>query len=293
MYNIKVTIGLPFFLRLDKPLTVPYEKVCKELPLPELKNQKIKIAFSRRAADDIDKSEWTKVRSIITIKVSIPVPLSDKSISTFAINNCREIINNIISSYQATTLQVDNAGFTIPLGTSYMQLFAEILVNGKDIRDRYPSYSANTFPLTSTQLREFKRYLKDKDKLPLSRLFLTNASLSLEQGQYSLAVLQSAMAVELRLTRYISKKLISRRWPNEAIEDYEAQNITRKLDYRKKDLRSLKYYFNSTAFYEMFKKMRKELIEPRNKVLHWGYLASHSEAIKTVELAREFLKIVN
>lgn len=293
MYNIKVTVDLPFFLRLDKPLTVPYEKVCKESFLPELKETKVKITFSRKFAGGIDKSEWTKVRSTLTIKVSIPVPLSDESIGTFAINNCREIINNIVSSYQATTLQVDNAGFIIPLGTSYMQLFAKILVNGKDIRDRYPSYSTSTFPLTADRLKEFKQYLRNKDKLPLSRLFLTNASLSLEQGQYSLAVLQATMAVELRLTQTIHKKLITRRWPNEAIDDYETQNIGRKLDFKQTDPRALKYYFRGTAFSEMYNKLKRELIMPRNKVAHKGHLASQAEAVQAVKLAREFFKIVS
>lgn len=293
MHNIKVTVDLPFFLRLTKPLTVSYESVCKESPLPELKGKKVRITFLRRPTDDIDDPEIRKVQSTIVIKVNTQEELSDEFVGTFAINNCREIINNIISSYQATTLQVVNAGFTIPLGTSHMQLFAEIIVDGRDFRDRYPYCSINTSPLTPDQLKEFKRYLINTDQLPLSRLFLTLGILLLEQGQYSLAVLQSAMAVELRLTQYISKKLIAKRWPNEAIEDYEAQNITRKLDYRKKDLRSLKYYFSSTAFYEMYKKLKKELIEPRNRVVHRGYLASHSEAIKTVELAREFFKIVS
>lgn len=294
MFTIKVIVDLPFFLRLEKPLTVPYEKVCKESPLPELKGKKVKITFSRRLAGDIDKSEWTKVRSTLTIKASIPVPLSDESIGTFAINNCREIINNVVASYQATTLQVDNAGFIIPLGTSYMQLFAEILVNGEDIRDRYPSYSANTFPLTSNQLREFKRYLRDKNKLPLSRLFLTNASLSLEQGQYSLAVLQAAMAVELRLTQVIHKKLITRRWPNEAIEPYEQLTLGQKLRIHKADSRSLEFHFGKVAgFSNLFKKLENKINQPRNKIAHKGHLASHDEAVQAVEIAREFFKIVN
>jgi hypothetical protein len=294
MFNIKVIVDLPFFIQLEKPLTVSYENVCKESLLPELKGKKVKIAFSQRFASDIDKSEWSKVRSNITIKVSTPVSLSEMSIFTFTVHNCREIINNIISSYQATTLQTDNVGFIIQLGTSYMQLFAEILVNGKNIRDRYPSYSANTSPLTEAQLREFKRYLRDKDNLPLSRLFLTNASLLLEQGQYSLAVLQSAMAVELRLTQVIRKKLIKRRWPNEAIVPYEQLTLGNKLGIHKADPRSLEFHFSKiSGFSEMFKKLDSKINQPRNRVLHKGYMASLNEAVQAVVLAKEFFKIVD
>jgi len=293
MSTIKVIVDLPFFLQLEKSLTVPYEKVCKESLLPELKGRKVKITFSRKLAGDIDKSEWTKVRSTLTIKVSIPVPLSDESIDTFAINNCREIINNIISSYQATTLQVDNAGFIIPLGTSYMQLFAEILVNGKDIRDRYPSYSTNTFPLTADRLKEFKQYLRNKDKLPLSRLFLTNASLSLNQGQYSLAVLQAAIAVELRLTQFVVQKLKLAGWIDQAIKPYKEMTLGRKLNIPQTDPRSLEtYLYSVSGFAGLYEQIRKPLNKLRNDVAHDGYLPSYQEAIDVVEIASKFLRMV-
>jgi len=292
MFTIKVIVDLPFFLRLEKPLTVHYEKVCKESLLLGLRGKKVKITFSRRPVDNIDRSAWTRERSTITIKVNIPASLSDESISTFAIYNCREIINNIISSYQATTLEFDNAGFIILLGTAYMHLFAKILVNDQDIRDRSPSWSYNTLPLEADRLKEFRRYLRDSDKLPLSRLFLVNARLSLEQGQYSLAVVQAAMAVELRLTQVIHKKLIIRRWPNEAIEPFERLTLGQKLII--KGPRSLNFYFSEVAgFTEMYKKLDAKINQPRNDVIHRGYLASRDEAVQAVGLAGEFYKIVN
>lgn len=293
MHKITVTIDLPFFLRLEKPLTIPYEKVCRESQLSELKGRKIHIAFSRSPADDIDKSEIMKDRSTIAIKVNTPKKLSNESIDIFAISNCREIINNVITSYQATTKQVSNVGCICPLGTSDMQLFAEIMVDGHDFRDRWPSHNINTIPLQLDQVKKFKRYLNGREDLPLSDLIFTNARISLEQGQYSLAVLQAATAIELRLTQVIHKKLISRRWPNEAIEPYEKLTLGQKLRIQKKDPRSLKYHYGKVVgFSDLFKKLDSEITPLRNKVVHKGYLASHDETIQAVKLANEFLKMV-
>ena len=77
--------------------------------------------------------------------------------NTFAIRNCLEILNRVIASYQATTGEVIDAGFIFPMGTSDMQLFAEIRVNGEDIRDRWPSLRFDTSPLSLGEVDEFKR----------------------------------------------------------------------------------------------------------------------------------------
>lgn len=294
MQTVEVSIDLPFFLRLENSFIVPYENVCKEPQLPELKMLKVQVTVSRRPAGTIDKSEWPKERSTVVIRLDTPTQLSHDSINTFAIQNCLEIINKIISSYQAITLNVANAGFIIPLGTSFMQLFAEIRVNGQDFRDRWPSHSLNTFPLPADRVEEFHSYLNDQEQLPLSKLFLTNAMLSLEIGQYSLAVLQAAISVELRLTQVVRKKLITRGWPNEAIEPYEKLTLGRKLRMTEKDPRSLKFHFSQVVgSSELFKKLDNKLIRLRNDVAHRGHLASPQEAKQAVEMANEFLKIVN
>lgn len=294
MQTVEISIDLPFFLRLEDSFIVPYKKVCKDPQLPELKGQKVQITVSRRPAGAIDKSEWPKEQSTVVIRLDTHTRLSNDSINTFAIRNCLEIINKVISSYQATTLNVANAGFITPIGTSFMQLSADIRVNGQDIRDRWPSHSLNTFPLPSDKVEEFRRYLNDQDQLPLSKLFFTNAMLSLEIGQYSLAVVQSAIAVELRLTQVVRTRLIDRGWPNEAIEPYEKLTLGQKLRIPKIDPRSLKFHFSQiTGFSELFKKIDNKLTRLRNDVAHRGHVASPQEAMQAVGTANEFLKIVN
>ena len=46
-----------------------------------------------------------------------------------------------------------------------MQLYADIRVNGQDIRDRWPSPSFTTFPLSSDQERDFADYLTAQKSL--------------------------------------------------------------------------------------------------------------------------------
>jgi len=131
--------------------------VCKEAQLPNLIGQDVRIKISCRDAGIIDKSGLPKEHSTVAISIESPSALSEEPVGKFAIQNCLEILNRVISSYQATTQEVDNAGFIFPLGTSYIQLFAEIKVNGESIRDRWPLYSVNTFLLPSDQAGEFER----------------------------------------------------------------------------------------------------------------------------------------
>ena len=291
-------------------MTLRYEAVCKESQVPELMGQDVQITFSRRPAGAIDKSDPEELGEIFTIlgfhgspprerttvslKAETPSDLSEESVNTFAIRNCLNILNRIIASYQATTGEVSNAGFIVPLGTSDMQLFAEIRVNGEDIRDRWPSHNICTAPLSRDQITEFEGYLTGQEDLPLSRLFLTNAILSLEQGQYPLAVLQAATAVELRLTQVIRKKLALREWPAEAIEPYERLTLGQKLRLPRTDPRSLKFHVGRVAgFSRLHNQVDQELTKLRNDVAHRGFLASHEEAKRAVEIARGFLRMVS
>jgi len=249
--------------------------------------------ISRRPSGAIDRSGWAKERSTVTISAKSTSELCMESVHTFAIRNCLEILNRVIRSYQATTNEIDSAGFIIPLGTSYMQLFAEIRVNGQDVRDRWPSYSLNTFLLRSDKVKEFKRYLNDSDQLPLSGLFLTNARLSLNQGRYPLAILQAGMAVELRLTQFVVQKLRLAGWSNQAIRPYEEMTLGRKLNIPQTDPRSLEtYFYGVSGFAGLYKQIRKPLNKLRNAVVHDGYLPSHQESIDVVEIARKFLRMV-
>lgn len=294
MSSVEVTIDLPFFLRLEDPLTVGYEQVCQASQLPGLVGQDVQITFSRTPAGAIDKSEWPlKERSAVAIRLETATPISSDSVNTFAIRNCLEILNRIILSYLATTGEASNAGFITSLGTSYMQLFAEIKVDDEDFRDRWPSQSLNTFPLETGQVQKFTAFLLSKEEWPV-RLFHTNAVLSLEQGQYSLAVLQAAMAVELRLTQVISHKLREAGWSDQAIEPYEREFISRKLQMPRTDPRSLEtYYHDANRFDSVYKRVRDDLVPLRNRVAHRGHLPGHQDAIEAVKAAREFLRIVS
>ena len=293
MSTVKVTMELPFFLRLEAPISVSYNGVCSEPYIPELSDRNIRIEFSRRPVLPIDRSGWQYVRTTVTITLNTPRKLSVASVNTFAIQNCLEILNGVITSYQATTGEVHNAGIISPLGMSDMQLFADIRVNGKDFRDRWPGHNLNTIPLQVDKLEEFNNYLSNQNNIPLSRLFLTNASLSLQRGQYPLAILQGATAVELRVTQVIIDKLKTSGWSMKAIEPYGKMTLGNKLQLPRTDPRSLETYFNEiVGFSAIYKKVRDDLIPLRNKVTHRGYLPSHQEALLVVMIARDFLSIV-
>jgi hypothetical protein len=136
MPAVKVKIDLPFYLNLENRVRVSYDKVCTESLVPELSGENIQITFSSRQASLIDKSGWPHEQTTVTITVKTATPLSGDSVSTFAIRNCLEVLNRVIMSYQATTGELSNSGYILPLGTSDMQLFADItLMEGTFVID--------------------------------------------------------------------------------------------------------------------------------------------------------------
>ncbi len=297
MSLIEVTFDLPFYLRVENAFVVLYEKVCREAQVPELVGRTLEITFSNRDAGKINRMSRPKVqydRTTVSIKVETSSNLLEDSVGRFAIQNCLEILNRVIVSYQATTGEVANAGFIQPLGTSDIQLFAEIRVNGKDFRDRWPGHSLNTFPLSADQSSEFQRYLVGQQDLPLDRLFLTNAALSLEQGQYPMAVLQAATAVELKVTQVVSQKLKAAGWSDQAIAPYERMTLGQKLQIPQSDPRSLGTYFNTVSeFPTTYKQVKDDLTPLRNRVAHRGHMASQEEAKQAVSMVRKFLSTLS
>lgn len=295
MPTVKVIIDLPFFLRLERPMTVRYEEVCRESQVSELMGQDVQVTVSRRPADGIDKSkEVTHQRSTVAIRVETTAQLPEASVGTFAIRNCLDILNELIISYQAVTGETGNAGFIFSLGTSDMQLYADIRVDGADIRDRWPFHNMNTIPLSEDEFKELERYFTNREEVPLPKLLLTSARSLMERGQYPLAVLQAAAAVELRTTMVISERLKSAGWSEKTIDKYERMTLGPKLQIACPDPRSIETYLNGVSGFDATYRGVKDIVMPiRNRIAHRGYLASHEEASKSVALAGRFIELIN
>ncbi len=291
--KIQVTMELPFILRLREPLTALYEKVCRERQVTGLIGHEIQVEFAHDVSvGTFDNPEPQQSRTAVIITVETESSLPEESIGRFAISNCLEIINGAIASYQATTGEALNGGFIFPLGTTHMQLFADIRVNGEDFRDRIPSHSLSTMPLQPHEVDEINRYFKGQQELPLSKLFLTYARLSLEAGQYHVAVLHAAIAVELRLTQYVGAKLRAAGWSDKAREQYEHLPLGRKLEISRTDTRSLETYCHAIDGFTVAYSQVGILLRLRNDVAHRGHLVSHDEALQAFGIAMEFLRVV-
>ena len=188
MTLVEVNIPLPSFLRLENALELSYGDVCGDPPITALRGSVVQINFTRLEGV-IDNSGLTHARTAVSIRAETETQLAEEEINRFAIRDCLLMANKVITCYQATTAEVSNAGYISPLGTSDIQLFAEIRVDGKNFRDRWPFHDMNTVPLSAKEEGEFSSYLLGSD-LPLPRLLLTNALLLLNRGQYSLSVIR-------------------------------------------------------------------------------------------------------
>lgn len=289
-------MDLPFYLRLENPINVSYDEICLDSHITELSGSKIQIAFSNKDAPSIDKSDWSHTRTTITLTLKTQMQISDETVNNFTMNNCLEIINRVITSYQAITGEISNAGYILPLGTSDIQLYADIRIGKKDFRDRFPGHNQNTFPLEANKVTEFKSYLTNQKKVPLSKLFITNARVSLERGQYSLSILQGATAVELRVAQIVIERLKAAGFSDEAIKPYEKMTLSNKLNIPKTDPRSLEtYYDRVNGFMDIYRMVRggSSWIKLRNNVAHRGHLATKPEALRAFRIVNKFLTIVN
>jgi hypothetical protein len=117
---------------------------------------------------------------------------------------------------------------------------------------------------------------------------------ALERGQYALAVLQAATAVEVRVTQFVARKLRTAGWSDQAVEPYERVTLGQKLQIPQTSPRSLETYLSVVSeFPTTYGQLRDDLTPLRNRVAHRGYMASSSEAIYAVQVARKVLKIVS
>jgi hypothetical protein len=232
-------------------------------------------------------------QTTVCTEVEVKSSLSEDSVNRFVLTNFEEITNRIILSYQSVTGEIDNAGFINPIGMSDIQLFATILVDGRDIRDRYPFSSLNTRSLDLTQLAEWRLRMVDSEQLPLAIIFLTHGRLSLERGQYASAVIQCATAVELRTTQTVRGLLNTAGWTDKAIGEYERLTLGQKLGIPKTDTRSLETYLDGVpGFAEAFDSAKRDLVPLRNKVVHKGYLPWNDESLRALNIAVDFLRVV-
>ena len=270
-----------------------YGDVCQESPVADFEGQELRISFASRDAENIDNSSFGfHQRTTITIQISCDARPSDDVINTFAINNCRELVNRVVIAYQATTGEVDNGGFITPVGTSYMRLFAEIYLDGDDVRDRWPFRSGTNISLSGDEVERFREYVTGGNSLPIGNLMLTNASIQAEQGQYSLAVFLAAAAVESRLTAYVVEKMEGDQIHQREITKYKNKPLGYKLGRIAGEADSIETYLGGDeAYASLHAKLKGRLNkELRIPVVHNGHLASRDEAREANDLAYQFFR---
>lgn len=290
--RVEVQLKLPFQLRAMGHFEVRYEDVCPQPREPEFEGQAVSIEL---APDDWffpDHSGVPVRRTRVIVSITAAPPVSSAQVGAFAIRDCLRIVNRIIAAYQCVTGEVSNGGFIQPLGTSDLQLTAEISVDGEDTRDRWPFTSSSNIPLTVDEEQEFRGYLAG-EPLPLRRLLYANGRLLLERGQYSSAVIQLATAVEVAMTQYVVAQLHGRGWARRKIAEYEGMTLGQKARLAAPRDDSIETYFSAlSGFVPLLNLLRTRLVDLRNEVAHRGHLASREEALDGHVIARDFLRAV-
>lgn len=285
--KVEVRLKFPFYLQLKKQYKVPYGNICTE-QLNQLKSSDIEISFLHNQCE----SEFTHMNTTIIIRSESPYPLNEVDVNFFTCSNCLEIINRVIMAYHASTGSWSNAGFINLIGLTEIQLNAEISLNGNDFRDRKPFQSFCNFPLQQEQEREFEDYLCGA-MMPFSRLSITNAILLLEQGQYSLSVLQAIIAIEVHLSNEIIKKLKQNGKSQMEINKYSELTLGGKLSFSPSDDKSAeKYWSNINGFTTLHSKIKNDLNPLRIKIVHYGYIPNKDEAVSAINVARKFIKSI-
>lgn len=277
--HLRLEIEVPFYMRLEDSWTLPYSRLCPKPRLAIIENEVITVGFDA-VSRQIDNSGLIATRTVIVIDVTSKVVLTDQEVNTFFIRDSLRILNRLIASYQAVTGEVRNAGYIELLGMSDVQLFANLSVDGQNIRDRWPFHNANTFPLERPEIEQIQQKMLGARMVPES-LFSANAQLLTNRGQYSLAVVQAAVAVELRITRFIVRRLRHQGRSKTYVEAYRRETLGRKVRHVAPDPRSLEVYCSARPrLKELLRRLRTSFTPLRNRVAHEGHLASQEEALR-------------
>ena len=287
VHRIEVQIPLPFALRATKALRIPYSDLCPDGAITELQGDKVLIDFRTYVDPFADKSALPARRTTLMLSIETDSTIDENIASHFALTNALIIANRTISSFQAATHDWHNAGFISPVGLEHLQLYAEILLDGTSIRDRWPFKSAFSIPITPQQEQDFERFVRG-EALPLHELFLANASVLLNRGEYSLAVVQWAEAVEMWLTEQVCAFLRNRGETPQVITGYEDRTLGGKLNHKFSD-----ECFTWANHPGMLKALQDDLNALRNKVIHRGHLATESEAHKANAAAVDFIRMAD
>lgn len=290
--HLRLEIAVPFYIRLENPWSLPYSRLCPQPRLASLESEAVTVSFD--AVDRrIDNSGNVATRSVIVIEVTPTEMLTDEEVSTFFIRDSLRILNRLIASYQAVTGEVSNAGYIESLGRSDIQLFANLSVDGRDIRDRWPFHTANTFPLERPEIEQIQQRMLGARMVPES-LFSASAHLLINRGQYSLAVVQASVAAELRITRFIVQRLRRQGRPKEYVDTYRRQTLGNKVRYTAPDPRSLEAYCRTRPrFKALLRRLRESFTPLRNRVVHEGHLASQEEALRCLRQMSEVFQALS
>lgn len=290
--HLRFEIEVPFYIRLEGSWSLPYARLCPKPRLASLESTDVTVGFD--AADRrIDNSGNVARRSVIVIEATSGKMLTDEDARKFLISDSLRILNRLIASYQAVTGAVSNAGYIEPLGLSDIQLFANLSVDGQDIRDRWPGHSTNTFPLDGPEVEQIQQRMLGARMVP-ELLFSANARVLINRGQYSLAVVQAAVAAELRITRFIVRRLRGQGQSKEYIDKYRGETLGTKVWHRAPDPRSLEVYCTTQPkFKALLRRLRKSFTRLRGRVVHEGHLASQEEAMRCVRQMSEVFQVLS
>src|SRR3972149_9183381 len=102
VHRIEVRVPLPFFLRAEEDLQLPYEKLCADDPLPQLLPTLVRISFETWTPPATTPAQWQWPNTLLVISVDSPSAEED-TVDKFAIRDCSKICNHLIRCYQAAT----------------------------------------------------------------------------------------------------------------------------------------------------------------------------------------------
>jgi len=136
--------------------------------------------------------------------------------------------------------------------------------------------------------REIKRLLKDNEQIPISDLLLLDALYFMELGDYRRTIIESMIAIEPWIEKFVGKKLAEREVSNNHREDF----------------------FHVVTLAPQIKGLLKLLVKPeeidyqlidnlastnslRNKIIHEGFVnASRSDAEKAIDCTEKIISFI-
>lgn len=267
MRELVVRVPLPFFLRETGDLSVASDVLDVRPNAAFLEGRSFRVSRGHQMQPAARSGE-VHPQTVLAVAAAFDELTAEQEaeiVRSGLLAEVLQVVNLVIDAYRSVTRESNNSGFLGRIGWSHMCLYAEIELDGQDVRERWPFPSLSTFPLRPEQKQEVIARLADPSLITPEDVFYSEAAVALNRGEYCQSLVLSVIVTEMCVAKAVSAKLA----PAEA-EKFRKGTFGTMIGYAAGLPRSAGTYWGDQPGFDEFWHGLSDLNEKRIDVLHYG-----------------------